>query len=543
MGGTGVGKSTLLNALAGGDIAQASFQRPTTRDPIVYYHESVRPDRLDAALRHCRLVSHDRPSLQQKIIVDTPDLDSTDLANRDKTLRLLPVADVVVCVGSQEKYHDALIWKEFQQQRKRRAFAFVMNKWDRCQHAGASGVRPDEDLLRDLHAEGFVNPLVFRTCAQVWVDRSRGANGKVEPPEGEQFLDLVNWLESGLSRLEIEAIKARGVSQLLASLQHALADAAPPNLDETAQRVRAAWSKPLAEEATAIGDVLANTLEPYQREIEHHFALEGQRRFHGLMSVYLQVISRARFAGSTLRQHIPFISRSKKQEMQAPAAWDLNIFATAVATVATSRELDARSKALNNRLLVEANEQGFPLSVLTEPVDALARIDWRQRYAHGLVQVLDQVEKQWTRPRGTRKLVQETLIILANWVPALALLGSLAILMWRFIDPYAVGYPIHLSHGLIPLGVVLAVFVVLHMLISLLLPLHWTSIRDEFHKELEDWARKELESVYLPVPFDVATRLNEERKRVEKLIEDTGEVASWLEKREQSASIAGLYGH
>src|SRR5579863_6559337 len=37
MGGTGVGKSTLLNALAGGSIAQASFQHPTTPDPVVYY--------------------------------------------------------------------------------------------------------------------------------------------------------------------------------------------------------------------------------------------------------------------------------------------------------------------------------------------------------------------------------------------------------------------------------------------------------------------------------------------------------------------------
>ncbi|MFQ3593980.1 MAG: GTPase, partial [Gemmataceae bacterium] len=46
LGGTGVGKSTLLNALAGGSIAAASFQRPTTRDPVVYYHESVRLDRL-----------------------------------------------------------------------------------------------------------------------------------------------------------------------------------------------------------------------------------------------------------------------------------------------------------------------------------------------------------------------------------------------------------------------------------------------------------------------------------------------------------------
>ena len=56
MGGTGVGKSTLLNAMAGGDVAQASYVRPTTRDPIVYYHQSIHPDRLDPALRQCRLV-------------------------------------------------------------------------------------------------------------------------------------------------------------------------------------------------------------------------------------------------------------------------------------------------------------------------------------------------------------------------------------------------------------------------------------------------------------------------------------------------------
>src|SRR5437899_648622 len=88
MGGTGVGKSTLLNALAGGSIAQASFARPTTRDPVVYYHESVKPDRLDAGLQQCRLAPHDRPALEHKILVDTPDLDSNDLANRDKLHRL-----------------------------------------------------------------------------------------------------------------------------------------------------------------------------------------------------------------------------------------------------------------------------------------------------------------------------------------------------------------------------------------------------------------------------------------------------------------------
>src|SRR6516165_2192169 len=91
MGGTGVGKSTLLNALAGGAIAQASVVRPTTRDPVVYYHESVQPDRLDPALRHCRLVPHDRQALEHKIIVDTPDLDSNEPANRERLKAILPV--------------------------------------------------------------------------------------------------------------------------------------------------------------------------------------------------------------------------------------------------------------------------------------------------------------------------------------------------------------------------------------------------------------------------------------------------------------------
>src|SRR5438105_11225400 len=161
MGGTGVGKSTLLNALAGGDIAQASIARPTTRDPVVYYHEYVKPDRLDPALRQCRLIPHNRPALEYKIIVDTPDLDSNDLSNREKLQQLLPVADVVLYVGSQEKYHDKLGWDLFLQQRRRRAFAFVMNKWDRCLHSFTSGLRPDEDMLRDLQGEGFENPLLF----------------------------------------------------------------------------------------------------------------------------------------------------------------------------------------------------------------------------------------------------------------------------------------------------------------------------------------------------------------------------------------------
>src|SRR5262249_12213335 len=109
-----------------------------------------------------------------------------------------------------------------------------------------------------------------------------------EPPEGEQFQELTHWLEMGLTRLEIEAIKARGVSQLLFQLYKTLEAACPPDLTDVAYRTQAVWGRVLGDVAEASAAILLNTLEPYQREIEHHFALERQSRFRGPMAYYLQ---------------------------------------------------------------------------------------------------------------------------------------------------------------------------------------------------------------------------------------------------------------
>src|SRR5262249_18843072 len=155
-----------------------------------------------------------------------------------------------------------------------------------------------------LKAEGFQNPLLFRTNAQFWVDRAadrEGVKGWVtngaketdgqaaggeagqsaapQPPEGGQYKELTHWLGMGLGRLEIEAVKARGVSQLLSQLQKTLEPACPPDLSEVAARTRVCWSRLLGDEAAANAAILLNTLEPYRREIEHHFALERQGRF------------------------------------------------------------------------------------------------------------------------------------------------------------------------------------------------------------------------------------------------------------------------
>jgi hypothetical protein len=359
-------------------------------------------------------------------------------------------------------------------------------------------------------------------------------------PDGEQFRDLQHWLEAGLTRLEIEAIKARGVGQLLNQMSHVLAEACPPELTEVAARVRSAWEKPIAEEAAATADVLLDGLDPYQREIEHHFALQGQNRFHGLMAAYLHLFTRLRYVGSTLKTRIPFTGRSK---VETAPSWDLAMLTRACSEVAANRQLDARSRALANRLLLAASDQGFPLSALADPVEAVSKIDWRQNHARSLNEVLQRVEKQWTKPTGAGRLVQSGLVLAADFLPPLSLLVGFVILLWRMCDVFNVGYQVHWSDVFLPLVALISVLVILHMLIVMLMPLRWAAIRSEFGRQLTARVQREFEEAYYPAPGEVAEALKQERRQVEKLAGETEEVASWLSEREQSATgIEGLYG-
>src|SRR5262245_20070883 len=485
MGGTGVGKSTLLNALAGEAIAEAAFTRPTTRDPVVYYHRSLRTERLDPALRHCKLIAHERAELEQKVIVDTPDLDSNEPENRAKLEQLLPVADVVLYVGSQEKYHDQLGWQMFREQRRRRAFAFVLNKWDRCMHPISGGMRPDEDLLRDLAAEGFESPLLFRTAAQYWIDHnpslsgsnshaSRPASGgeglgvRGDPPPGDQFLDLAHWLELGLSRLEIEAVKARGVGQLLEQCNEALAGVCPPDISEQAAQTTAAWEPMLDAEAETFADVLLTALDPNQQEIEQHFRLEGQRRFRNLMAGYLSLITRFQYVGARFRSRVPFIGGSTPQK----AAVNLAGFTHDCVRLAGERSLDQRHQALAHKLLVEADSHGIPPDLLPVPVGEASKLDWRDRFETGLNDALTAVEQQWTQPTGPRAWLQTALIRFCNIAPELTLIASILVILWGVIVERSIQPTLTLIF--VPFFLTLLVLVLLQLIIHLILPLRWS---------------------------------------------------------------------
>ena len=69
--------------------------------------------------------------------------------------------------------------------------------------------------------------------------------------------------------------------------------------------------------------------------------------------------------------------------------------------------------------------------------------------------------------------------------------------------------------------------------------------RGEFQDSLAEHLERELQGVFASLPRAVAEALAEERKKVESLQQEVGEVAAWLHKREEAArhAIAGLYGH
>src|SRR5262249_6100819 len=204
----------------------------------------------------------------------------------------------------------------------------------------------------------------------------------------------------------------------------------PGDMTAEAERTREAWGKLLQDEATACGDVLVGTLEPYAAEIEHHFRVEGQQKFRGLMAAYLKVTTKLRYAGTSLRDRIPFVPQIR-QQVETPTSWNLAAFAHECTRVAGEKVLNQRAGALVNRLWVEAARHRSPPNLLNGPAHEAARTDWQVRYDRALVDALAEVERSCTRPHGIRRVLQVTLVTLANFLPELVFVAAFLLLLWR----------------------------------------------------------------------------------------------------------------
>ena len=166
VGGTGVGKSSLLNALAGGVVSAASARRPTTGTPVAWVAKSAREETAPLLgwldVREVR--DHQNGAFADVAILDLPDVDSTTPEHRARVDELLPRVDAVVWVADPEKYQDAVLHDEYLRRWAPRLARqlVVLNKSDRV---GADAERLREHLAASLRTEGIENVAVAVTSA------------------------------------------------------------------------------------------------------------------------------------------------------------------------------------------------------------------------------------------------------------------------------------------------------------------------------------------------------------------------------------------
>ncbi len=228
LGGTGVGKSSLINRLAGKEIARTGVERPTSREVTLYCHQSVTLEKLpeDLPLNKIKRAQHDNDQRKNVLWIDMPDMDSIEQTNKQLVLDWLPHVDVLIYVVSPERYRDNKAWRLLLREGARHAWIFVLNQWDR------GSPEQYQDFIRQLKKAGFEQPVIKRTvCDPVLYPRLQD--------EFEQLQETIYQLGQGntLQHLEQrnEQLRKRELKQKLQKLRQHF------GLDDSYQTLQNQW--------------------------------------------------------------------------------------------------------------------------------------------------------------------------------------------------------------------------------------------------------------------------------------------------------------
>jgi hypothetical protein len=205
-GGTGTGKSTLVNAIVGQEVSEAGRQRPTTTMPVLLVHPDVELSALNLNLSDFLVKKTDSPVLRDLILIDCPDPDTSEGAesgsNLEKLRTILPGCDVLLYVSTQQKYRSARIRDELGDTASGCRLVFIQTHADQD-----SDIR--EDWRRCLAPEYQVPDMFF-------VDSRRAATEKAQGhrPSGD-FGRLLELLTNQLGTSRRVAIRRANLIDLL----------------------------------------------------------------------------------------------------------------------------------------------------------------------------------------------------------------------------------------------------------------------------------------------------------------------------------------
>ena len=171
-GATGSGKSSLFNALVGGDIAVTGVRRPTTSTPTAAIWGTEPAGELlnwlGVGARHVvadRGVDGDEVlgSLDGLVLLDLPDFDSREVGNRAEAERVLELVDLFVWVTDPQKYADARLHDDHVAAlaTHEAVTMVVLNQSDRLSAAEVEQCRAD--LVRLMERDGVPRATVLAT--------------------------------------------------------------------------------------------------------------------------------------------------------------------------------------------------------------------------------------------------------------------------------------------------------------------------------------------------------------------------------------------